>query len=318
MNGAVWALAGLAGMGVAWSGLRAGFHRAIVRGLHAPRLRHEPPLSARPLPGGRLEALRLPGPRGRGLAAWMAWPQCDGAPQRLPVVLAMHGWGANASTMWPVAAPLVEAGMAVLLIDARCHGDSDDEAFTSLPRFAEDIAAGLRWLGAQPRVDAGRIALLGHSVGAAAALLHASRAARQQAQPVAAVVSLAAFAHPEEVMRRILRGRGVPYPVLGWAVLRHVQKAIGERFDAIAPLNTIRAVDVPVLLVHGRADETVPFEDAPRLQRAARAARLLAVDGGHDLREALAPHAAAIAAFLRQALHGSADERRRIEDPAIS
>lgn len=314
MNDAIWALAGL---GMTWSGLRVGFHRAIVQGLHAPRLRHEPPLSARPLPGGTLEPLRLPGPRGRGLAAWMVWPCRDAAPHQLPAVLAMHGWGANASTMWPVAAPLVNAGMAVLLLDARCHGDSDDEAFTSLPRFAEDIAAGLRWLGAQPRVDAGRIALLGHSVGAAAALLHASRTARQEGQPVAAVVSLAAFAHPEELMRRILRERGVPYPVLGWAVLRHVQKAIGERFDAIAPVNTIRAVDVPVLLVHGRADETVPFEDAPRLQRAARAARLLAVDGGHDLREALAPHAAAIAEFLRQALQGPAGEQGQADEPGV-
>ena len=62
-----------------------------------------------------------------------------------PAVVVMHGWGANASLMLPVVAPLHAAGLAVLLIDARCHGDSDGEPFTSLPRFTEDIEAGLDW-----------------------------------------------------------------------------------------------------------------------------------------------------------------------------
>ncbi|WP_237716022.1 alpha/beta fold hydrolase, partial [Rubrivivax gelatinosus] len=87
----------------------------------------------------------------------------------------------------------------MLLLDARCHGGSDDEAFTSMPRFAEDIAAGLAWLGTRPEVRADRLALVGHSVGAAASLLHAARVGG-----VRGVVSLSAFAHPDEVMRRFL------------------------------------------------------------------------------------------------------------------
>ncbi len=102
-------------------------------------------------------------------------------------------------------------------------------------------------------------------------------------------------------MRRFLAAHRIPYPVVGAAVLRHVQAVIGTRFDPIAPLHTIRAVRCPVLLVHGRGDATVPFDDALRLARAAPAARLLAVEGGHDLREALAPHAADIVAFLTAA-----------------
>jgi pimeloyl-ACP methyl ester carboxylesterase len=94
-------------------------------------------------------------------------------------------------------AALHAAGFAVLLIDARCHGRSDDEAFTSMPRFAEDIAAGLAWLRLQPEIAGDRLALLGHSVGAAAALLHACRH-----HDVRAVVSLSAFAHPRGHMSR--------------------------------------------------------------------------------------------------------------------
>lgn len=273
-------------------------HRAILHGLRAPRVAHAPALSTLAPPGGQLRALRLAGPRGRSLAAWFVQP--EGAGGLRPAVLAMHGWGANASTMWPVVPPLLDAGMAVLLLDARCHGDSDDEAFTSMPRFAEDIAAGLRWLRAQPQVDAQRLALIGHSVGAAAALLHAASAAAGDGPR--AVVSLSAFAHPQELMRRWLAERRIPFPLVGEAVLEQVQAVIGARFDDIAPLHTIRALRCPVLLVHGRDDATVPFGDALRLQQAADRAGLLEVDGGHDLREALAPHQAQIVAFLAEAL----------------
>ena len=139
--------------------------------------------------------------------------------------------------MLPLARPLHEAGFAMLFVDARCHGASDDDSFASLPRFAEDIAAGLAWLKHQPNIASDRVALLGHSVGAAAALLHAAHH-----DDVGAVVSLSAFAHPEEVMRRFMAEKRVPYPLLGWYVLRHVQKVIGTSFDDIAPLRTLAAV----------------------------------------------------------------------------
>ena len=87
--------------------------------------------------------------------------------------------------------PLHAGGYSVLLIDARNHGNSDADSFSSMPRFAEDLEAAFAWLASRPRIEAARIAVLGHSVGAAAALLAASREPR-----IAAVVSIAAFAHP--------------------------------------------------------------------------------------------------------------------------
>ena len=292
-------LVAAAALGAALWGLHRLGHLVILRGLRAPRVPHDDTIDTLGLPQQRLRKLQLPGPGGRRLVAWLAMPgQVPAA--GAPAVLAMHGWGSNASMMGPVVAPLVDAGMAVLLLDARCHGESDDEVFTSMPRFAEDIEAGLRWLRGQDGIDGSRIALLGHSVGAGAALLHAAR--ENTSQPVRAVVSLSAFAHPQEVMRRWLSEHRLPYPVIGWYVLRHVQHVIGASFDAIAPLKTITAVTCPILLVHGRNDSMVPFSDALRLQRAARQAELLAVEGDHDLRASLAPHTAAIVDFLRRAL----------------
>ncbi len=293
--------AALAGL---WS-LRSLAHWAILRGLRAPRVAHDLAHAHPGVATDRLREVRIPGPRGTSLSGWLVVPA--GTWQRpVPAVLVMHGWGANAAMMWPVVPPLHESGFAVLLIDARCHGRSDGEAFTSMPRFAEDIAAGLAWLKHQPDIDSDNLALLGHSVGAAACLLHASRQ-----HDVRAVVSLSAFAHPREVMRGFMAEKRVPYPVVGWYVMRHVQQVIGARFDDIAPVNTIARVKCPVLVVHGRQDNVVPAGDALRLVARSDRARLLQLEGAHDLREALAPHAAAVVAFLHAACGSLPGHRQR-------
>lgn len=201
------------------------------------------------------------------------------AGERAPALVVMHGWGGNAEMMLPLAAPLHAAGFALLLLDARCHGRSADDSFTSLPRFAEDIEAGLGWLAGQPEVDAGRLGIIGHSVGAGAALLVAAR------QPsLGAVISLAAFAHPALMMRRWLASKNIPHWPVGAYILGYVQRVIGYRFDDIAPCRTIARVSCPVLLVHGQDDATVPADEARQIHAAAVGDKveLFVVPGSHD------------------------------------
>ena len=121
-------------------------------------------------------------------------------------------------------------GAATTRPSPRCH---------ALPKTSPPVWPGCDGSPTSPPTGS---ALLGHSVGAAAALLHASRH-----HDVRAVVSLSAFAHPREVMRRFMAEKRVPYPVLGWYVLRHVQRVIGVSFDDIAPLTTLARVRCPVL-----------------------------------------------------------------------
>lgn len=220
-------------------------------------------------------ALRLPGGNGKRLFAWLL-----PAPghQRAPLVILQHGWGGNASDLLTLAGSLQAAGHAVLLPEARGHGRSDGDTFSSLPRFAEDLEAALDWARRQPAIDPRRIALAGHSVGGAAALLVAARR-----PDVAAVVGIAAFAHPETVMRRFLAAHRIPFRPFGWLVLRYVERVIGHRFPAIAPERAIARIPCPVLLIHGRDDTTVPLADARRLCAAsAGKARLIELPGGHE------------------------------------
>jgi pimeloyl-ACP methyl ester carboxylesterase len=272
--------------------LRGAAHVLILRGLRAPRLAHQrTPTDL----GIFAQEVRLPTAQKKTLFAWFAPAPCQ-APS--PAVVVMHGWGANASLMLPALGPLHSAGFAVLLVDARCHGLSDDANFTSLPRFAEDIEAGLDWLRQQTSVDVDRLAIMGHSVGAGAALLCATRR-----PDVRCVVSLSAFAHPRDIMRSYLAQAHIPYPILGWYVIHHVQQVIGVCFDSIAPLTSMARLRCPVLLVHGSADEVVPFTDAQRLLWAAPASQVqfLCVNGGHDPTAALDAHLPTLIEFFQKA-----------------
>jgi pimeloyl-ACP methyl ester carboxylesterase len=80
-----------------------------------------------------------------------------------------------------------------------------------------------------------------------------------------------------------------------------VEWVIGHRFEAIAPINTVCRVACPVLLVHGRDDETVPVGDARRIADRCRApqVRLLEIpDAAHDSTEQIQRYAGELLGFL--------------------
>ncbi len=225
------------------------------------------------------EDVSFPTARGRRLSAWFIAPDPAPGPAPGPAVVILHGWGSSAAELLPLAEPLHRAGLGVLLLDARCHGRSDDDDFASMPRFAEDLDHALDWLTARPDVDPARICAIGHSVGGAAVILAASRRA-----DLRAAVAVSAFAHPRWMMRRWLRAFHIPYPILGWWVLRHVERAIGHRYDDIAAVTVVHRVACPLLLVHGTDDAQVPFADAEAIlaARGKAAMELLPIDGfGH-------------------------------------
>ncbi len=272
---------------------RAVLKPLLLRGLRPTRLSHHPGWTDAAHGGRGLAAFQVRGARGQTLAAWLALPQRVNGGRPSPVVVAVHGWGANGSTLSAMVEPLVRAGIAVALFDAANHGDSSTEAFSSLPRFADDLAALLDTLREEPAIDSGRVGLIGHSVGAAAVLLHAARHGG-----ASAVVNLSAFAHPREVMERWLQEHRIPRRWIGTEILETVQEIIGERFDRIAPLHQVPRIACPVLLVHGAQDLTVPLSDAHRLHASLRRGALLVVDGDHDLRESLGPHAGHLVRFF--------------------
>ncbi|SDH45371.1 Serine aminopeptidase, S33 [Nitrosomonas sp. Nm132] len=267
----------------------------VRRGFRAPRrLEQSSPAEL----GLAYREIRIPTARGKQLFGWLIPAPLSG-PQ--PVVAALHGWGGNAEDMLPFAPLLHRAGLGVLLVDARNHGRSDSDTFSSMPRFAEDLQHALDWLIEQPEADPARLAILGHSVGAAACLLVASHR-----RGLAAVISIAAFVHPAEMMRQVMAVHHIPYWPIGRWVIGYVERTIGHRLDDIAPLYTLQAIHCPVLLVHGDRDRTVPVAAAETLyaHRYSDAVQLWVIPGvAHDSVEAIQAHGDRLLQFLNIAMN---------------
>jgi dipeptidyl aminopeptidase/acylaminoacyl peptidase len=283
----------LGGVALAAMGLLA-VNAAIRFWLRAPRVANGVDPSAFDLP---FRSVGLPTVNGKNLRGWLV--NAEGVDSKVPALVVMHGWGGNSAMMLPLAEPLVRAGYALLYVDARGHGASDGDTFASLPRFAEDLESAFDWLRRCPGIDPRRIALIGHSVGAAAALLVAARRGE-----VAAVVSLASFAHPQRMMRRYLAARRIPFVPFGWYVLAYVQRTIGHRFDDIAPENAVGRIGCAVLLAHGLDDTTVPVGDARLIHARSHTknTHLLLVEGDHENHDGLKKRAGEVLAFLAGAL----------------
>src|SRR3954463_5071201 len=90
-------------------------------------------------------------------------------------VAVFHGTGSNRLGIADHARLLVRHGYGVLLFDLQGHGASDGRS-TSLPgHFAPDADAALAYLRARPDVRAGRIGVIGVSLGGEVAIHAAAR-----------------------------------------------------------------------------------------------------------------------------------------------
>lgn len=119
----------------------------------------------------------------------------------LAVVIVCHGYLANLGFMEiPWAADLTRLGVAAFLLDRRGHGWSGGTWWprraesVALDDLEEDIAAAISYVRSlAPRIDPGRVALLGHSDGATAAIVAAS--ADWQVRATAALSASVAPSH---------------------------------------------------------------------------------------------------------------------------
>jgi fermentation-respiration switch protein FrsA (DUF1100 family) len=148
-----------------------------------------------------------------------------------------------------------ELGMGVLLVGFPGYGRS-----TGAPTEAtigEAAVAAYDLLAERADVDAARIAAVGRSLGAGAACI----AARER--PVAALVLLSAFTSVRPFARQ--------YFVPGFLAA-----------DVFDNAHMLARHEGPVLLIHGRLDDVVPYSHALALTRASSRARLVTYECAHN------------------------------------
>ncbi len=223
--------------------------------------------------------------------------------ERRPAFIVLHGFGSNknaGNVLGPVHL-LGKLGYITLRFDMRGCGDSEGEPgrLICLEQVA-DTQSALSYLLDHPRVQPGRVALLGSSFGAAVALYTAGVDAR-----AVAVISSGGWGHGERKFRgqhptpeawqqftamleagRLHRARtGTSLMVSRYAIVpipEHLRGHVVQRSVQMFPAETaqsmfdFRAEDViadiaprPVLLLHSATDTVTPTEQSIALfQRA--------------------------------------------------
>ena len=210
--------------------------------------------------------------------------------QRWPVVIVIHGgyWRARYDLAYfgAVCGALARAGIATWNIEYRRLGDVGG----GWPGTFEDVAAAadtLRGLAARYPLDLSRALALGHSAGGQLAMWLAARSRlasdaplwRADPLPIHGVVSLAGVADlrrawelrlSDNVTEKLLDGTPTQVPA---------------RYASASPYDLL-PLGVPQIMLHGTADENVPFEISQRYTERARAlgddARLIPLpNAGH-------------------------------------
>jgi fermentation-respiration switch protein FrsA (DUF1100 family) len=103
---------------------------------------------------------------GTRCAAWLFLPESGAGAGRPPVVVMAHGFGAQREMRLPdFAERFASRGLAALVFDYRCFGDSDGEPRNLIDprRHLEDWHAAVEHVRALPDLDSDRIALWGTS-----------------------------------------------------------------------------------------------------------------------------------------------------------
>ncbi len=98
--------------------------------------------------------------------------------ERPPGLVLVHGFASDRQGVSGLARRLARSGYAVLTLDLPGHGENRAPFARSFARpdvFGPALSAAVDFLRASPHVDGSRIAVLGHSMGAAAALDYATR-----------------------------------------------------------------------------------------------------------------------------------------------
>lgn len=218
---------------------------------------------------------------------------------RLPTIIVTHGWGRSAERMLPHAKYLHAAGFHVVLYDLRGHGDSSAVDLVTMVEIVKDLQAVLDHTLARPEVDGNRVGLLGHSMGAAASVIAASRN-----PAVKAVVSSSGFADFGDLTAQMLRWRKLPAVPFRFLVRKFWESRTKMSITEVNPRQQIGKIRAPVLLLHGDRDEVVTPDQLQKLFEGAQAAETHLVSGGtHSNLVENAEYRARVLGFLQKALN---------------
>lgn len=189
-------------------------------------------------------------------------PDADGA-----AVLLVHGHGGSRLDYVNIAPFLMREGYGLLMFDLRASGTSEGELVTMGCHEVMDVEAAFAYLVTRPEVDAERIGIFGHSMGGATAI----RAMARIPQARVLIASAAYTSVYTSIGDGIQRLTPLPsFPIADLIVQMASWQADCD-LSEVRPIEDITTISPrPVLLIHGRLDNTVEAHHSDDLFAAAR------------------------------------------------
>jgi fermentation-respiration switch protein FrsA (DUF1100 family) len=205
--------------------------------------------------GARLEDVEIESSDGVALRGWFF----RSTNQLAEPVLLLHGQADNRKGMLGIASFLLRAGYHVLIPDARAHGDSGGDLASYGFRETGDVNRWLKWLDTHAKSEC--VYGLGRSMGAAI-LLQSLPEERRICSAVAdspfssfrdiGIYRSGLIFGPQTYLPQLVVSAGFAY-----ASLRY-----GLDFNRVSPEDAIARATIPILLIHGAEDRSIPSSES--------------------------------------------------------
>jgi dipeptidyl aminopeptidase/acylaminoacyl peptidase len=208
--------------------------------------------------GAALQDVSITASDGRHLQGWFAHP----ADANGNAVILFHGVGDNRKGMMGFAELFLSNGFSVLVPDSRAQGESGGDFPTYGLKESDDVHRWFDWLVIQqePKCVFG----MGESMGAAIALQAV------KTSPFCAVVAESSFASFRQLaFVRVGQffhtgtwlGRLILRPAVETAFL-YGRLTRGVNLADASPERSVVGIHVPILLIHGLADDNIPHQQS--------------------------------------------------------
>lgn len=202
----------------------------------------------------------------------------DGA----PLDIQFHGYNGNAMRDFCGGNKISrESGHNSLLIDQRAHGMSRGKTISFGINERKDCLSWVRYAVERFGEDT-EIVLSGVSMGAATVLMASDLGLPKN---VKAIVADCGYSSPKAIINKVMRDSGLPdklmYPFVWLGAMVFGKFNLTES----SAVSAVSESDVPILIIHGGADDFVPCYMAEEIYKACRSEKkLLIVPGaGHGM-----------------------------------
>lgn len=178
--------------------------------------------------------------------------------------LLVHGYASNAYEMQCYAKMFYDMGYNVLVVDNRGHGKSDGKIISMGYYEKFDISSWVNFLVEQNKNV--YIVVFGVSMGGASVCMYSGT---KKPKNVKAIISDCGYSNAYKIVKSVAN-KSVIFSILPTLQVfnLYAKHKVGFKLSDVDAVKQISKCDVPILLIHGKKDNFVPFSMQDELYNA--------------------------------------------------